>query len=182
MSRSFAALVEGHTEREFFHRSMSGVLAMRVIQNGGTLDVALESIERGFRTLGINRSKIIILFDREGSELTCQQLIDEVRARIEPYRANRTVVIGVPNREIENWMLAAQPLIRSTILDEDYQYGCEGSSGKSRFERLTSIRSPAEKAQFLKKAVASDIAECSSSFDDFLRQFDDAFDWYWIKR
>lgn len=182
MSHEFAALVEGHTEIEFFNRSMSGVLAMRVIQNGGTLDVALNSIERGFRALGINRSKIIILFDREASELTCQQLAEEVRVRIEPHRANRTVVVGVPNREIENWMLAAQSLVRDTISEPGYQYACEGSSGKSRFERLTSIRSPAEKAQFLKKAVASDIAEYSPSFDDFLNQFDEAFDWYWIKR
>lgn len=173
-----AAIVEGHTEKQFFEYSLPNVMAMRTIKNGQSLETLLDSIVTSVQTVPYSRQVIFIWFDRENLPDCCSDLEDQVRSAIAPYVQGKTVYVGIPDREVENWLLA--DIHGATDSEIEYDYTHEGIKGKPVFENVCGLKSPGDKARALKRARPSIIAQRSPSFQLFYNRWDR--DWHWMAK
>lgn len=177
------ALVEGHTEATFFEIAHSNARAVRCIPNGKSVPLAtiVEEIIDQLELFGGEDVDFFVVFDREGRKESAQEIVKFILDGIEAAGVMRSVVVGVPDREIENWILAETEKM-SSMLGADYRYPGESTFGKVHFERLLvdEFHSPTSKAKLLKSCVASNILSESVSFKDFHDLY--TGDWHWMVR
>lgn len=179
MFTKYAALVEGHTEKRFFEIALPDVHAFMPIKNGQSIDVLINSIVTGFKTLPRTRTVVFIWFDRERQSLTSAELAQKVWTAIEPIKGDRSVFIGVPDRELEAWILADEDMV-TTECGSPFVFSHEGTEPKKECEKLIGSSAPGVKAGALKKAYASRIAAKSPSFSEFKNTY--VGDWHWMNR
>ena len=174
------ALVEGHTETHFINAAYGNAIVQRPIANGKDvgLDVIAEAIVEHLNTISGSISRVVILLDREGRQMSAKEMRDEILKRLEPSKGGRTIYLGVSDRQIENWIVADQNSMRARFSDSNYTYPGDGCSGKHLLKGLAGAdASPRDKAVWLKATQASASRQRSTSLEDFLAQID--FYWPW---
>lgn len=134
-----AYLVEGDLEQDFIQTICPGCPVRKINCNGD--NVNLEAISKRVGTLGRllhkRHSPIIVVFDRESRIETCEEI--EVRF-LDLLRAENIqvpVVIGVPDRDIESWLLSDYEMFISSakLTREAPPSSFEGKSGKAAINK-----------------------------------------------
>lgn len=178
MFSNYAAIVEGHTEKHFFEMTLPKVHAIMSVKNGQDKNVLINSIVVGFRTLPRSKSTVFIVFDRERLLDTPLELTLEVQGALAPYVDGRTVHIGVPDRDIETWILADEEQTKK--LFNEFKFEHEGQKCKQECQRILATSAPKKKAEALKKARPSVISRNSQSFKLLYDSY--TGDWPWMKK
>jgi hypothetical protein len=154
-------------------------IVQRCIPNGKSvsIDKIAESIVEGMEILDGGIKKVIILFDREDRKLVISDIFEKIHQKIGENPCNRSLYIGISDREIENWIVAdVEKMI--DMYDDEYHYPGDGTNGKDILKKLHGDDQPAgEKARLLKQCCASSARKHSPSLDHFLAQID--FPWAW---
>lgn len=167
-----AYLVEGDLEQIFVQNICPHFPVRKIGVNGENVEISAIAKRIGtlVRLLPKKYRPIIIIFDRERREATCDAIEAQLREYIERENINVPMIVAIPDRDIENWILA------------DYEVFCEcsgcpstapiggfeGTKGKTKLKQLLpSGRSYVETihgVQWLKKCRANKIASASPSF------------------
>jgi len=174
------ALVEGHTETHFVQAAYGNAIVQRPFANGDSvsLDLIAEAIIEHLDTVSGSISKVLILLDREGRDVSAADMRESLRTRIQPHCGKRSIYIGVSDRQVENWILADVDHVRKRFNAPDFNYLGDGSPGKNALKRLAGgDASFRDKADWLKCSTASAARVNSGSLDEFLQQID--FLWPW---
>jgi hypothetical protein len=103
-----AFIVDGQMEKKILQRLCPDT-PIRVLNCNGE-DVALDAIaDRVVTLINIFNNKfhpIIILIDRENRPATTTRIIKDLSNKIQDRGCSDSVIIGVPDRMTENWILA----------------------------------------------------------------------------
>jgi len=183
-----AFLVEGHLEQAFVQNVCPGTPVRRIGCNGD--DVSVIAIAKRVATHGrlLQRryDPLVVIFDRERREETAEELELALRQALRDEGICATTLIGIPDRDIEVWLLADPEVFRqcARVSNEVECKPCEGYKGKAAIKHLLGVgRTYVESVdgpQWLKKARASEIRKNSPSF---ARLFDalERLDCWWLK-
>ena len=103
-----AFLVEGDLEQKFIQATCSKCPVQKINCNG--YEVSVESIAKRVgslaRLLHKRYSPIIVVFDREGRDASLEEIEMEFMALIGREEIEVPIIVGIPDRDIENWILA----------------------------------------------------------------------------
>jgi hypothetical protein len=178
---TIAAIVEGHTEEHFVRSTYGAVLISRAIPNGRTVpaEVIVEAIVDALELIGGQITKVLILFDREGRAATAESLAQVVREGVAARCGERSLYVGVADKQIENWIIADEQEMRRRY-DPSFGYSGDGSGGKAILQRLTGVSlGPRDTAQLLKACSARRASEKSASLAALIGSVD--FQWQWAQ-
>ena len=178
-----AALVDGHTEQSFLQITYppDQIRIIRCLPNGDdvSLERVAEEIIDKLATLSGEYDRVLVLFDREDRAAPCADIAAQLTQLTSAAIGDRTMLFGIKDIEIENWILADETFVRS-LGDGAYTYTREGHSAKptlSAFFRES--LSPQKKAAFLAGCAPTRIGAQSESFRVFAAQCAD-LDWWWL--
>ena len=134
MSRP-AFLVEGYLEQSFIKNVCSNCPVQRINCNGQC--VSVESIAKRVGTLGrlLQRhyAPLVVVFDREGRDETAEELENAFVRTLNNEGLCVPVIVGIPDRDIENWILADFEVFAEAIGGRrpEVNQNFEGEKGKS---------------------------------------------------
>jgi hypothetical protein len=177
-----AALVEGHTEHHFVSATYPKVIVQRCLPNGISVDLGLivSTIRDQSEILQGDIKRVIVLFDREGREMSCKEIASTVAKELATVCSGRTYYIGVSDRVIENWIVADEDQMKQFYGNDEYFYPGDGTNGKKILRDLHgSELAPRDKAVILKSCSARSAKARSQSLGDFIDSID--FDWAWAQ-
>ena len=135
-----AFIVEGFMEQKIVQRLCPGKKVIRLEMNG--TDVSLEAIanqiETQFLSFGNRHYPIIVIFDREERNKDPETLINELLHLLNENQDMRgQMVVGMPDRMIENWILADWDTLANHYgLGERPDENYEGTHGKRKLRSL----------------------------------------------
>jgi hypothetical protein len=181
-----AFIVEGFLEKQFIRDACPGRPIRRLELNGTNvaLEAIVDRIETLVRLFGNRHNPIIILFDREGRVETSTQIATTVLQLLSARNVPGTFVVGVPDRMIENWILADEGTIARLKAPQHLKASSyDGHHGKAVLKQLLAskhYRETIDGVQMLKNALASSIARRSASFRAFHSQLQ--LNCYWTMR
>jgi len=169
-------IVEGDLEYEVIKKLCPKCPTPLLGINGN--DVELEAIAKHIGTQArILESKycnpIIVILDREGRKETSDEIICRLHRALEGQDLKSKIIIGVPDRMIENWILAdLKTLRRSTgISKRRCKINYEGVHGKEALKKILPpkirYRETIEGACWLARSVSRTIYQNSASFKTF---------------
>jgi len=184
-----AFLVEGDLEKIFVQNVCPGSPVRKINCNGDS--VSIEAIATRIGTLGRLLQRrcrtLVIVFDRERRAESCEQIEAALRRAMAAENLNTEIVVGIPDRDIEVWILGDPDMLRAGArLRADVCLACEdGVKGKSKLKSLLAegihyvetVHGP----EWLKKARPSVICQNSASFARF-KDAMRAFDCWWLKQ
>lgn len=175
-----AAIVEGHTEAHFIRATHASVLISRSIPNGRSVatEVIVEAIVDALELMSGSITKVLILLDREGREISAEDLATQIRDGVESHCGSRRLYIGVSDRQIENWIVAdEEEMVRR--FDPAFVYQGDGCSGKPLLRQLNKGVSlgPRDTALLLAECSAQRAQRKSGSLATLLQMVD--FEWHW---
>jgi hypothetical protein len=179
-----AYIVEGYTEKIFLSKVCPGRPIRRLEINGK--DVLIEAIIDRIESLSAffagQYQPIVVIFDREGRQLSAGQIAHLVGAELKKRRPMDQYVIGVADRMIENWILADWERLSDSIANLPAPpSSIEGHNGKAVLRRVLAERgysATVDGPALLKKARTSVIQKESVSFAAFRKQLQ--FDCWWL--
>jgi hypothetical protein len=184
-----AYLVEGDLEQRFVQNACPNQPVQKIGLNGRSVSVSAlaKRIATQARLLQKKYHPLIIIFDREEREKTCDNIEKELRDLLEFEDIQAELLIGIADREIENWILADWEVFANccgcTI--EEPPSDLEGSLGKRKVKQfLSKGRSYTETIEgcaWLKKCRPSKIAAQSPSFAKFFANLEQ-LDCWWFER
>ena len=167
-----AFLVEGDLEQKFIQSVCPGSPVQKINCNGDRVEIS--AIAKRVGTLGRLLQKrfrpLIVVFDREKRNLSCDEIELELRECLKSEDLNVETLIGIPDREIENWILADfETFIHCSGCDEELNFEAfEGTSGKSKIKSMLpsgkAYVETVEGVAWLKQCRAKKLAERSPSF------------------
>jgi hypothetical protein len=136
-----AYLVEGDLEQRFIQSVCPTGAPIRKIGCNGDkvrLTALAKHIGTQARLLQKKYEPVVLVFDREKREATCEEIEQELRKLRILESISAKVIIGIPDREIENWILADfQMFADSSGCDTKHSDDCyQGTSGKSKIKQL----------------------------------------------
>jgi len=183
-----AFIVEGHMEQLIIKKLCPGVPVQRLEVNGDDTEIQaiVDRIVSIFRILNNRFYPICVVFDREGRDMTCDQLIEEVKTQLVARGLDiRQFRIGICDRMIENWLLAD-----SALLARYYDYGAnvvfEGTNGKSSLrricERVERYRETTVGVRLFLELNVQTVYAQSPSFRTFVDQIDFNCQWLGAER
>jgi hypothetical protein len=183
-----AYIVEGDLEQAFLKNVCPGAPIRKIGCNGD--DVALRTLAKFIGTQGRLLQKryrpLIIVFDREGRCKPCDQIETEIREYLLDESISVEIIIGIPDREIENWILAdAISFCSCTRTDRNaLESNYEGKGGKAAIKSLLSHGSvyveTSDGPSWLKKCRPTRMAAASESFRRFYDHIKEMQCW-WLK-
>lgn len=178
--RRIVAIVEGQTEEHFIRRTYPSALILRPFTNGKDVPISViaAKIAAPLARIGADFGDFMILIDRERRAMTATEFAQALREELASVANGRTFSIGVPDIQIENWILAAESEMRRRF-DAGFTYAGDGTAAKGVLRTISGVsHSPLEKAELLKACLAVEIAEKSPSFALFKSQV--RCDWAWL--
>lgn len=176
MNNKPAFLVEGDLEQKFIQNACPGAPVRKINCNGDS--VCIESIAKRVgslaRLLHKRFSPIVVIFDRENREISARDLKRKFIEALKTECIDSKVIVGIPDRDIENWILADYSVfssaagIESVLIPPSF----EGKKGKSIIKKsLGNEKSYVETVDgvaWLKSCRANVIRENSASFSEFM--------------
>jgi Domain of unknown function (DUF4276) len=129
---------------------------------------------------------LVVVFDREKRLETCDQIKSALIQALCSEGISSRIVIGIPDRDIESWIVADPEMLRSSAkIARDTQISCcEGRKGKSVIKSLLGhgqyYVETVHGQLWLKKSRASVIASNSASFAAFATELSD-LDCWWLQ-
>lgn len=170
-----AFLVEGDLEQKFIQNTCPGAPVQKIGCNGDA--VAIASIAKRVGTLGRllhkRASVIVVVFDREQRAESSEQIEAQFRDALIDEGIEVPVIVGVPDRDIENWILADfESFIGcARITTENLEEVYEGLKGKTQIKKLLgpgrSYVETIDGVSWLKSCRPSVMKEHSDSFRRF---------------
>jgi hypothetical protein len=179
-----AFLVDGHLEQKFIQRTCSSRPVRRINCNGRNVatSAVAKRIATQCRLLGNRHYPIIVIIDREDRPETSRKISSQLLSYLKEEGIIDTIIIGVADRMIENWILADADIV-------NHHESCkkatpcysEGCNGKNVLERcLDHYHETTIGVELLLNCRVSRIKENSQSFSDFFNQLP-GNDCSWLK-
>ena len=184
MYNNVGVLVDGRAEDLFFRATLPGCKIRRIIPNGRDvpLELIVEAVKIGHESFCGETSVAIVKIDREQRKESCDDILSSLNDMIESSGITRPTIVALPDRCLENWILADDARI-SALCGTDYDYIHEGQMGKPILNNILGggAKIPYVKtSKLLISASAQSIRTKSSSFSKFAT--DVIFDWDWLER
>ncbi len=182
-----AYLVEGHLEQKFIQTVCPGHRVQRINCNGESVN--LSQIAKRVGSLGrLLKSKhdlLIIIFDREQRSETSEEIEREFIKHLKDENLETNVIVAVPDRHIENWILADFETFKAISNTSKSPEEFEGCSGKSKIKSFLPPGKPyietINGVAWLKACRPVEIAKNSVSFSRLLTA-PSALDCWWFKK
>jgi Domain of unknown function (DUF4276) len=134
-----AFLVDGVMEQRILQRLCRGNVIRRIGCNGENvrMEVMAKFIDAQIKLMNNRYFPIIIVLDREGRVETSPTLVEQLTEELNMRGHTGQFVIGVPDRMIENWILADWTGAKSARPGfADFEGQTEGCNGKSLIKTL----------------------------------------------
>jgi hypothetical protein len=188
MTEGVAFIVEGELEKLFIQNVCPGSTVRLLQCNGDNVPMSIVAKKVGSlcRLLQKRHAKIVVLFDREARDEPCDALRADCLRRLRDHEdVSADVIIGIPDRDIETWLLADLEMLRAAIDGLAPSCApCEGEKGKPRLKHslpagmryVETDHGP----RWLKKARPHRISENSQSFRVLAEQLASLHCW-WLK-
>ena len=129
-----AFIVDGHQEQKIVQQLCPGSPVRRHNCNGRDVEVAAAAkrIASLIRLIGNGYHPFVIVFDRESRTTTAMQLAKDIESQLRSERITDHLIIGVPDRMIENWILADWPNAKAKgdFIGAKPSASIEGANGK----------------------------------------------------
>jgi hypothetical protein len=137
-----AYFVEGKMEQLIIQQICPGSPVRMINCNGD--GVAIEAIARRVASLGrMLRGKVrifVVIFDREGRTLSSEEIALRFLELLKAEGFNENVVVGIPDRMIENWILADyKSFCRNAKIEfngETAKRSFDGCAGEAQIKKL----------------------------------------------
>ena len=184
-----AFLVEGDLEQKFVQNTCPGCPVQKINCNGD--DVSVASIAKRVGTLGRllhkKHSPLVVVFDREKRTDSPDEIESLFRKELQAEDIQVPVIVGIPDRDIENWILADLEVFQQAIGanpgDDKTIY--EGQKGKTIIKKqLGQGRSYVETIDgvaWLKSCRPDIMSKNSFSFAKFAEALSGISCW-WLKQ
>lgn len=132
-----AFIVEGQMEQRFIQNACPGAPVRLLGCNGDSVSINAISTRIHFHLRFLaNRYPIIIIFDRERRETTSEEIVAQLEAMLLAGGVSvENIVIGVPDRTIENWILADHACFREELSINIPNACYEGEFGKNSLKQ-----------------------------------------------
>lgn len=133
-----AFLIEGQMEKLILQSICPGVPIRRIGCNGEdvAMDVMAKFIDTHIQLLNNRHYPIVIVFDREGRVSNCDDLRNQLSAELNNRGFDGQYIIGVPDRMIENWILADKKMLESHYGVSLARQNYEGMSGGGKLKEI----------------------------------------------
>ncbi len=134
-----AFIVDGQQEQKILQKICPGSPIRRLNCNGETVELAAAAKRAAslIRLIGNAFYPIIIVFDREKRTETAEEIRQELRDLISQEGITTEVIVGVPDRMIENWILGDWETVSTHgKFGGNRPDTIEGKNGKSLISRL----------------------------------------------
>ncbi|MGA9048256.1 MAG: hypothetical protein WB588_04605 [Dehalococcoidia bacterium] len=169
-----AFLVDGHLEQKFIQKSCPGRPVQRLECNGHnvSLSAIAERIETHCRLFNNRYYPIIVVIDREDRRETSQEISSSLHSLLEQLGIVDTIIIGVTDRTIENWILADREIVNQCEYKvKEITISYEGRKGKTVIKKhLRMYHETTDGVDLLVKCRAGHIKNNSPSFAEFYDQ------------
>jgi hypothetical protein len=182
-------LVEGDLEQKFIQQICPGHPVQKINCNGN--QTSIEAIAKRVGTLGrlLHKrcSPLVVVFDREGREESAEDIGRQFEHSLAQEKIDVPVIIGIPDRNIESWILADYPtfLVSAGLPQSSPVLSFEGRNGKSSIKNaLGTGKSYVETIHgvaWLKAARPSTMQTNSPSFRRLFAALA-ALDCWWLKQ
>lgn len=184
-----AFIVEGHLEQDFVQAICQGAPVRRIGCNGSdvSMEVLAKFVSTQARILQRKFNPIVVVFDREGRRESCEELENALRIELKKMDVTATVVIGIPDRDIETWILADIEMLSKTIGAEELKNTgpFEGNKCKHKLKSMVMGKcfysETNQGVEWLKKARPHCLKQNSNSFSRFYEELKGLRCW-WLER
>lgn len=166
-----AYLVEGDLEQKFIQNICQGSPVQKINCNGDetSLDAIAKRVGSLGRLLHKRHSPLIVVFDREGRSETSEEIEIALAEKLKSEKLEVPVIIGVPDRNIESWILADPYSFNESAnvaIPPDSNF--EGKCGKASIKKILNGKSnyveTIHGVKWLKSSRAIEIQKNSPSF------------------
>jgi hypothetical protein len=181
-----AFIVEGHLEQDFIQNACPGSQVRRLECNGDSVAIAAISKRAAslIRLLEKRNAPIVVIFDRERRHETVLELELKLREALKVEGVVCDVAIGIPDRDIETWMLADHETLAQYLNQKIDPFECvDGVNGKGKLKQLFAPKNYSETLDgpiLLKKCCSSRIKAVSTSFARLCDQLQN-LDCWWLR-
>lgn len=184
-----AFIVDGLTERNVI-KALCDECPIQITNLNGntvTIEAVAKKIASLIRLLSNRNHPIVIIVDREERSESCQDMEKCLRDGLKREGiSDDQVVIGIPDRMIENWLLAdwgnfkrVTGLASSVVKPE----GVEGSKGKSLVRKhYPAYHGPTHAHEILRKSDPRKVVSNSNSFKLFFGAIRGRLPCSWISK
>lgn len=133
-----AFIIEGHIEKRILQSICRGFPIRRIGCNGEdvSMSVMAKFIDTHIRLFNNRHYPIVIIFDRELRQASCNALIRELTSELNDRGHGGQFVVGIPDRTIENWILADRQMLVDSYNANVNNASYEGSVGKSEIKKM----------------------------------------------
>lgn len=182
-----AYFVEGVLEQRFIQSICSGAPVRLISCNGNSVNInaIAERVGTLARLLHKRYSPLVVIMDRESRLESAQELCEALQQSLLHERIDAPVVVGVPDRNIECWILAdferfAESANIETALERENYEGCNGKAAIKRLlPRGKKYVETIDGVAWLKAARPAEMALQSPSFLGFLKKIQH-FRCWWV--
>lgn len=180
-----AFFVDGKMEQMFVQNVCPGAKVQLINCNGDRvkLEAIADRLATLLRLLRSRYSPVIIIFDREKRDKTTEELSRELSELLLARGVTDRFYIGVPDRMIENWILADEE-VKAELSKEIKDTHFEGSDGKAHIRKYVSPYHETVDGVSLLRRCRPGRMLSSPSFRSFFDQFRADLslqDCWWVK-
>lgn len=135
-----AFIVDGQQEQKIVQHLCPGA-PVRVLSCNGDyveLQAAAKRIASLIRLMGNKYYPYVIIFDREKRKASAETIRERLKELIMAEEIHDEIIIGIPDRMIENWILAdwENITLQEKIKNTGVTVTFEGLSGKAKMKKL----------------------------------------------
>jgi|APSaa5957512535_1039671.scaffolds.fasta_scaffold54521_2 hypothetical protein len=173
-----AFIIEGHMEQKILQNICPGKVIQRIGANGDhvSMKVMATHLAPQIRLFSNRYRPVIVLFDRERRDASCEQLRRELSLELADLGIDQEITIGIADRTIENWILADYEMLMDTYGFRPENGNLEGTFGKSelksRFAPDTTYRETTTGVKIFKECRPDRMYQQSLSFKYFIDSID----------
>ncbi len=180
-----AFLVDGHLEQTFIKNNYPGRPVRRINCNGRNVELSTMAkyIATQCRLFDNKHYPIIILIDREDREQLPEEIGKTLHEKLLEEGIEDTIIIGVADRMIENWILADKEIVNKYKDNKKkIRECCEGQNGKNIIRKcIQHYHETTIGVELLETCRASIIIKNSPSFKQFYSQLPRS-NFFWLQR
>lgn len=176
-----AFLVDGHTEQRFIQRICPKKTVQRINLNGSSVGASAiaKRIATQVRLWGGKYFPIIIIIDLEDRDVSHTEFADDLVAELRNQGIEDSLIVGVADRMIENWIVADAQLLGW----DDVPVVTDGIHGAGKLKELKGVYDKAgDGPDLLSRARPSRIRARSPSFDALFNKLPILPGCHWLQR